>query len=125
MADQQALPAALQVWMEEVAEQARQLMYGPEGVPAWGTLFTEIEETGAQVGDALAQALMRQTVQKQADQRTAQLCRCGAALEDCNPEPRVLTTRRGAIGWNEPSGTCPRCRRAFFPSVPSVGAASG
>jgi hypothetical protein len=32
-----------------------------------------------------------------------------------------VQTRAGTAVWFEPEGYCPRCRRAFFPSVPKPG----
>lgn len=90
-----------------------------------GTLFEEIEETGVEVGDAVACAVMRRAVERQAAEAPAKTCRCGRPLEEPTFEPHPLTTRRGEIGWNEPTGYCPQCRRAFFPSEPSVGASGG
>jgi hypothetical protein len=75
------------------------------------------------VGDAVARAVMRRAVEVQAAQTPVKFCRCGQPLEDPTLEPHILTTRRGEVGWNEPVGTCHQCRRAFFPSEPSLGPA--
>ena len=119
MAIKETLPSSLRSMVEEVAEKVVSQLYG--NAPAIGTLFTEIEEAGVQVGDAVACAVMRRAVERQAAETPAGTCRCGQPLEEPTLEPHMLTTRRGEIGWNEPSGLCSRCRRAFFPSEPSVG----
>lgn len=123
MAGKQALPSSLRVLVEEVAEKVVLQLYG--GAPPLGTLFGEIEELGVQVGDAVACAVMRQAVERQAEETPAKTCRCGHPLKEPTVEPHLLTTRRGEVGWNEPSGYCPQCRRAFFPPEPSLGASSG
>jgi hypothetical protein len=46
---------------------------------------------------------------------------CGGPLDRRPPEPRALQARPGAITWEEPAPYCPRCRRAFFPSVQEPG----
>lgn len=113
-----ALPAALKALVNEVTEKVLSEFYGPEGVPALGTRFETIEETGVQVGDAVARAVIQQAVERQAAEVLAKACSCGTDLEGRDPEPHVLTTRRGDVGWNEPVGYCRRCRRSFFPSEP-------
>jgi len=45
----------------------RQLVYGQDGVPEWGTRFTEIESEGMNVGFELARLFMEQSVDEQAD----------------------------------------------------------
>lgn len=121
MAQKEGLPASLRVLVEEVAEKAVLQLYGPEGAPAVGTLFSQIEDVGVQMGDAVARAVIQRAVERQAATIPATTCRCGEPLKEPTVEPRVLITRRGEVGWNEPSGHCPRCRRAFFPSEPNVG----
>jgi hypothetical protein len=87
--------------------------------------FDAIEDYGVRVGDAVARAVMQQALEQQASQTAATVCSCGTPLEPCDPEPRDLLTRRGSVGWLEPIGHCPRCRRDFFPSVPNLGPAAG
>ena len=123
MAKKEILPASLRILVQEAAEKAVSELYGPGGAPAIGTLFSQIEDMGVQVGDAVARAIVQQAVERQAGKMHAETCRCGEPLDDPTLEPHLLTTRRGDIGWNEPTGYCPRCRRAFFPSEPSAGPA--
>lgn len=87
--------------------------------------FDAIEDHAVRVGDAVARAVMQQALERQASQTEAAVCRCGTPLRPREPEPRDVLTRRGSVGWMEPLGHCPRCRRDFFPSVPSFGPAAG
>lgn len=119
------LPAALRALVDEFAGRAVEELYGPGGVPSAGTLFTDIEDDGVDVGDAIARAMMQQAASRHAASSTATACSCGGPLDPQEDEPHPLTTRRGDIGWNEPAGHCPRCRRAFFPSEPGLGPAGG
>jgi hypothetical protein len=125
MAENQSLSPSLHKLVQEVAEKVVVELYGPDGAPVLGTLFDAIETAGVNVGDAVARAVIEQAAQRQANQFPAERCRCGVHLEDPGQEPKALTTRRGDVGWREPSGYCPTCRRAFFPSGPSVGSESG
>jgi hypothetical protein len=118
MAGKQPLPSSLRSLIEEAAERVVSEVYG--GAPPLGTLFGEIEDAGVQVGDAVACAVMQRALERQAAETPITTCRCGQTLENPTLEPHPLTTRRGEVGWNEPAGSCPRCRRAFFPSEPSV-----
>lgn len=106
------------------AEQLRQKVYAA-GYPEWGTLFSEIEEMGVQIGDAVCREFVQQSVGQQVDSKEA--CRehrcptCDGPLEPREAEPRPVLTRRGVIAWQEPQAYCPKCRKAFFPSVEEFG----
>jgi hypothetical protein len=121
MAGKQLLSSSLRSLIADVAEKVVSEVYGE--APLLGTLFGEIEETGVQVGDAVACAVMQRALERQASKTPITTCRCGELLENPTLEPHLLTTRRGEVGWNEPVGSCRPCRRAFFPSEPSVGPA--
>lgn len=125
MAENPSLSPSLRKLVQEVAEKVAVELYGPEGAPEWGTHFDAIETAGVDVGDAVARAIIEQAVQRQANQAPAPVCRCGESLEEPTQEPRVLTTRRGDVGWMEPTGHCLACRRDFFPSDPSVRPSGG
>ena len=49
-----------------VAREMRQLVWGGDGVPEWGTLFSEIEQQGMSIGGELGRLMMEQSVDKQA-----------------------------------------------------------
>jgi hypothetical protein len=106
------------------AEQLRRRVYA-EGYPEWGTLFSEIEELGVQVGDALCREFVQQSVSDQAGSdgvcREHRCATCDGPLKPREAEPRALLTRRGEVAWQEPEAYCPKCRKAFFPSVEESG----
>lgn len=120
MGKQHVRSPALTALIEEFTTRARQLVYGADGVPHEATLFSEIEDLGCQLGDAVACAHMQQTVSAQAQKMTAATCSCGQPLQEMSREPHPLTSRRGDLGWQEPVGKCPACRRDFFPSEPKT-----
>jgi len=111
--------------IREFAKRLRQKVYA-QGYPDWGTLFSEIEQLGVQIGDAVCQEFVAQAVEEQAVAEAAsgreERCpSCGGPLEARDPEPHPLLTRRGEIAWEEPQAYCARCRKAFFPSVAESG----
>ena len=119
-----ALDTKLQERVEAVAEELLRDLYGPKGCPAWGTKFVEIEEQTAEVGDALACAMLSHGLRKQAEGAGHAAGRCGGCGAPIPLEEiagRLLQAKRGEAVWEESYGRCKRCRKAFFPSLPSVG----
>jgi hypothetical protein len=120
-----AISRKLQERIKGVATELRHEVYGVSGVPQWGTKFTEIEDVGVEIGDALACELIGQSVQGQASKaegpRGLECTVCSRSGEKDEVEPRIVQTRRGDVQWLESKGYCRHCRKAFFPSVPSVG----
>jgi hypothetical protein len=115
--------------IRQFAEQLRRRVYA-QGHPDWGTLFSEIEEVGVQIGDAVCREFVQQGVSQQACAdggcgRENRCPTCDGPLEPRDAEPRPLLTRRGEIAWQEPQAYCPKCRRAFFPSVEEFGHSGG
>lgn len=109
--------------LAELAGEMRQLMYGEDGVPEWGTKFTEIESEGMSVGLELARLIMEQSVDKQSD-------RVPDAALQCNGEPAKkgnetkatpLETAAGEILWEQPQTRLAKSGRAFFPSGAGIG----
>jgi hypothetical protein len=96
----------------------------PDGLPR-GTKFSELEAVAGAVGDEMARQLIEINAQEQADdwpeQELGECPVCGGVARKAPDEPHVLTTTRGDVAWKERVANCPRCRRAFFPSGPSVG----
>ena len=106
--------------VKELAGELCQLLYGETGAPKWGTKFTEVEDAGVAVGDAVARAVIEQALAGQASTTAAQpdACgHCGQRLGQAREEPHLIHTRRGDVGWNEAAGYCDKCRKSFFPSV--------
>ena len=52
----------------DVARQMRQLVYGGDGVPKWGTKFSQIESEAMSVAHEFGRLMMEQAVESQAEQ---------------------------------------------------------
>ncbi len=119
-----AIDARLRERIEAAAGELLHDLYGPRGYPAWGTKFVDIEEQTGEVGDALACAMLSQGLRRQAEEAGHAEGKCGGCGK---PIPlmeiagRLLQAKRGEAAWQESYGRCKRCRKAFFPSVPSLG----
>ena len=121
-------PAAVVVDQENliqgVAKHFLQKIFGAEGMP-WGTQFSNLEELAVQIGQAVSRGMMDQALagQAQAVPAAAQTCGvCGSPVRAGPPgQPRAVTTTVGTVHWIEPERYCPKCRAAFFPSVPEFG----
>ncbi len=120
-------PAAVVVDQEKliqgVAKHFLHKVFGTEGLP-WGTKFSELEELTVQIGQAISRSMMDQALagQAQAVPATAQTCGvCGSPVQNGPPgQSRTVPTTVGTV-LDEPRRYCPRCRAAFFPSVPESG----
>ena len=123
-----AISQQLQERIEAVAVELRKELYGPKGYPPWGTKFVAMEQETGEVGDALACAMLSQQLQEQAEAEGHPAGKCGGCGE---PIPfdevagRLLQARRGDVAWQESFGRCKRCRKAFFPAIPSFGNRAG
>jgi len=107
-----------------MAVELRRELWGPKGYPPWGTKFTEMEEETADVGDAFACVLLSQGLQEQAEAEGHVAGKCSGCGEPIPLEEiagRLLQAKRGEAVWQESYGRCRRCRKAFFPSLPSLG----
>jgi hypothetical protein len=122
--DPQAEP--VQAYLEGVAKNLIDKLYGPEG-PPWGTSLTQIEDLILDIRQRLTKAMVEQALTRQATAhgqrppayRPCPGCQASLACDDTNP--RIVQTRAGEAEWSEPQAYCPRCRRAFFPSVEEPG----
>jgi hypothetical protein len=114
-------------YIDGVAKNLADKLYGPDG-PPWGTKLTEIEDLLLELREVLSEELLNLLLERQAQtvaqQPPAARCcpSCQQALSCEDDNPRIMQTRAGEAQWTEPEGYCTRCRRAFFPSEPSVGA---
>ena len=123
-----AISKQLQERIAELATELREELWGSNGYPAWGTKFVEIEERTGEVGDALACALLCRGLQEQAEMAGHEADRCSGCGEPIPLEEiagRLLQAKRGEAVWQESYGRCKRCRKAFFPSLPSLGHRAG
>ena len=108
----------------ELAGEARALVYGQAGCPEWGTKFVEIEADARELGHEFLRLMMEQT-----NSRQAAVVPDGALRTDSGEvatgligEDRTLGTEAGNVSWKEPKAYLPKSRKAFFPSVQSLGA---
>jgi len=118
------IPPELRPVVASAAKNLANHLWGSQG-PAWGTSFASLEELTAQVTELLAEQLLQQALQRQAHQPLPddlQACpTCSGPLSEQPPEPRSVHTTVGTTDWQEPARFCPRCRRAFFPSIQEPG----
>ena len=109
--------------LSRIARELARELY-PQGLPR-GTKFSELEAVAGVLGDEMARQLIEINVQEQADdwpeEELGECPVCGGPARKAPDQPRVLTTTRGDVSWKQRVANCPRCRRAFFPSEPSVG----
>jgi hypothetical protein len=107
-------------YVDGVAKNLVEKLYGPQG-PAWGTKLTEIEDLFLEIREVLTEKMLDLALSQQAaGERPEAYATCPGCREPLpcpDTNPRILQTRAGEAEWPEPEGYCPRCRRAFFPSV--------
>lgn len=116
----------VRAYVAGVAKNLVDKLYGAAG-PPWGTSLTELEDLLLEVRQLLTQEMLDRALARQAQAlpqqppatRVCPGCQQPLACDGVNP--RVVPTRAGTAQWNEPEGFCPRCRRAFFPSVQGPG----
>lgn len=118
-----ALNEKLRERIQAFSAELRREVYGPQGYPAWGTRFTDIENQTAEVGDAIACEMLSQSLREQAEAvgHHDGRCHCGEPIPLEEIAGRLLQAKRGEANWQESYGHCKRCRKAFFPSLPSLG----
>jgi hypothetical protein len=120
--DARSLSVELQSQLGRIAHQLGQEIY-PEGLPR-DTKFSDLETLAGVVGDEIARQIIETQVEDQAggfDEELGECPECHGPARKAPDQPRVLATTRGEVQWKERVANCPRCRRAFFPSEPSVG----
>jgi hypothetical protein len=121
--DADTISEEMRIRLGQIARQLGREIY-PDGL-ARDTKFSELEAFAGALGDEIARQMIETQVRGQAEEwpeKELENCPdCGGPASRAADEPRVLTTTQGDIGWKERVGYCPRCRRAFFPSEPSVG----
>ena len=109
-------------YVEGVAKNLVEKLYGPNG-PAWGTPLTDLEDLLLDLRQLLTETMLAESLARQANAAKQQppatlACPgCKQPVDYDEANPRLLQTRAGEAHWSEPEGYCPRCRRAFFPSV--------
>ncbi len=113
--------------LAEMAAEARRLVYGEAGCPAWGTLFAEIEDDAKEVGHEFIRLLMQQTAEGQAETLPdeAMITDSGEVARSVGGEERTIETESGVVSWNEPKAYLRKSRKDFFPSVKGPGTGGG
>jgi len=113
--------------LSELAREARELLYGEEGCPAWGTSFRELESDAGEFGHELIRLLMEQASDEQSQKMPAAALKVesGEVAQLIGTEQRSLETESGPVQWLEPKANLPQSRKAFFPSEPGVGTEGG
>jgi predicted nucleic acid-binding Zn ribbon protein len=113
----------LQSRLGQIARELGREVY-PDGLPR-GTKVSDLEAIAGALGDEIARQLIEVNVAEQADdwpeEALGECPACGGPARKAPDEPRVLRTTRGDVAWGQRVLSCPRCRRAFFPSGPSAG----
>lgn len=109
--------------LAELAREMRQLVYGKDGVPEWGTKFTEIESQGMNVGLELARLFMEQSVDEQAGQVPDSALKCDGdtAVRGNQTKAATLETPAGEVLREQPKTRLAKSQRAFFPSGARAG----
>ena len=110
------------VELVDLARQMRRLLYGGDGVPEWGTKFSQIEAESLEVGRELSRLMMQQAVGEQAQRvpsSTFEAADSGEPAAVIGTEPSVLETTAGEVQWQQPKTRLSKARRDFFPSGPS------
>jgi hypothetical protein len=112
------LSAAQRRRLEEIAQEAKEIVGGclhPDGRPM---TFSELEDECIEAGDLLAAAMLQQRVTERRPPQEGRCCpSCDRQGGPGPDEPRLLQTDRGDVSWMEPTYYCRHCRRSFFPSV--------
>lgn len=93
---------------------------GQPGVP----LFTLLEDAAVAIGDAFTEELIEQELSRHCE-HGCDCPQCGQRGLRKGERERSVQTRRGKVKFTEPELYCPRCRRAFFPSIGSDGSGRG
>jgi len=114
---------AVHAYLEGVAKNLADKLYGPDG-PPWGTTLTDIEDVLLELRAVLTEEMLAQLLARQATATlpAATVCPgCQLPLPCPDTNPRIVQTRVGEAEWSEPEGYCRTCRQAFFPSVAKPG----
>ena len=105
-----------------LARQMRKLIYESDGIPVWGTKFSEIESDCLSVGNELGRLMIEQSIVGQAGQvpKASVDCPDGTAAL-IGSEPATVETPAGEVHWDQPKARLSKARRDFFPSGEGIG----
>ena len=109
--------------LAELAAEARELVYGAQGCPKWGTTFAEIEADAKEVGHEFIRLVMEQTGSQQVDFLPTDVLTTdsGEKAQRVGTRQRRIETESGPVSWSEPKAYLPKSRKAFFPSDEGAG----
>lgn len=120
----QVLPPEVAARLADLAHEMRQLLYpGAEGIPAWGTKFSEIETDCLAIGTEMGRLMIEQSVAGQGQRVPRDALECAeetAALTGSSAA--VIETPAGEVHWQQPQARLAQARRDFFPSGSEFGA---
>jgi len=118
-------------YVEGVAKNLADRLWGAAG-PRWGTKLSELEDLVVDIREVLSEKMLELGLERQAatpmEERPTAFQHCPGCGQPTSghpeepQEPRVVQTRGGEAAWQEPKHYCRKCRQAFFPSVPELGA---
>ncbi len=83
-----------------------------QGVPHYSVIELRAHELGQQLSRQIQHRHLAAMVSHHAPRAACPGCGTSCSLE---PVPRTVRSIDGAVAVPELRGTCPRCRRAFFP----------
>jgi hypothetical protein len=106
-----------------MAREMRELVYGEQAYPQWGTKFTQIESEGMNLGLELARMFMELSVGEQAEHVPDDALECNGELAEKGDATKQasLETAAGEVAWDQPQTRLPQSKRAFFPSGEEFG----
>ena len=110
-----------------VREMVENLAREYQGELAAAGTFVALEDLTAEIGDEFGRQLCENELldraRRAANVEQCECPECGSLCPRGEPEPMVLQGLRGEVAFNQPSYFCSHCRRSFFPSSRSLGAA--
>ena len=105
-----------------LAQQMRKLIYEADGIPVWGTKFSEIESDCLSVGNELGRLMIEQSVAGQAGKVPKASLDCpDETVPIIGTKPATVETPAGEVHWDQPKARLSKARRDFFPSGQSAG----
>ena len=114
--------------LRRAAREAVQKVLAEGDLPEGGegeARFTTIETLALAAGDAISLEVFEQQL-AESGMGPPHCPHCGFAGQRVKQRDRTVQTRRGLeVPLSEQECYCPGCRRAFFPSVQSVGSGRG
>ena len=101
------------VELVDLARQMRRLVYGGDGVPEWGTKFSQIEAEALEVGRELSRLMMEQAVGEQSQRvpsSSLEEADSGGPAAVIGTEPSVQETTAGEVQWQPPKTRLSKAR---------------